>query len=88
MNLFELIVTDPSHYQQISNEASVQQNHWGRFKQNVGLVIGGQINEVEAFMARSKDLWAAVVRSTPELVPIMIEYYHSKDPPMQMNSID
>jgi hypothetical protein len=78
MNIFELIISEPQSYQQ--SDFASQQNNWRLFKLNIAALFAAKSSEVEQFMAKSKDFWAGVKKSSQELVPIMIEYYMSKPP--------
>jgi hypothetical protein len=78
MNIFELIISEPQSYQQ--SDFANQQNNWRLFKLNIAALFAAKGSEVDQLMVKSKDFWAGVKRSSPELVPIMIEYYMSKTP--------
>lgn len=76
MNIFELILSEPLSYQQ--SDFAGQQNSWTLFKQNIAALFAPvRPTETEAFIVRSRELWAGTKRSAPELLPVMVEYYMS-----------
>lgn len=84
MNIFELILSEPLSYQQ--SDFAGQQGTWALFKQNIAALFGQmRPADVETFMGRSRELWAATKRSAPELLPVMVEYYMSTCNMMQMS---
>jgi len=77
MNIFELIVSDPSSYQQLSSEFTHHNQNWTHFRHNLQTLFGSTPLDIEPFISHSKDLWNHTLRTSPELINIMIEYYQS-----------
>jgi hypothetical protein len=75
MNIFELILSEPQSYQQI--DFASQQSNWTLFKLNINTLFTIKASEADQFITKSRDLWSCVKKISPELVPIMIEYYMS-----------
>jgi hypothetical protein len=77
MNIFELVLTDPASYNQISLDLAPQQHSWLLFKQNISTLFTLNTVDSDPFFSRSRELWTTVRRNTPELLPPMTQYYLS-----------
>lgn len=54
MNIFELIVSDPSNYQQVTSDFTNHNQNWTLFKQNLQALFHSSLNDVDTFLMRSK----------------------------------
>jgi hypothetical protein len=54
MNIFELILSDPLSYQQVSNDFSNHHTNWANFKQNAKTLFSGPLYDIDQFILRSK----------------------------------
>ena len=86
MNIFELIVSDPHSYQQVAIDFSDHYSNWNQFKNNMHAVFNDQVHNLEHLIIKSKDIWTHIHRKSPELIPVMIEFYHSTSSLMKINS--
>lgn len=76
MNIFELILSEPQSYQQ--SDFAGQQGTWALFKQNITALFSPlRPADVDPLLGRSRELWTSTKRSSPELLPVMVEYYMS-----------
>jgi hypothetical protein len=65
MNIFELVLTDPASYHQISLDLAGQQNTWTLFKQNIATLFSLKTPDYDPLFSRSRELWAGVRRTSP-----------------------
>lgn len=76
MNIFELILSEPQSYQQ--SDYAGQQATWALFKQNISTLFAPlRPTDMDPLLNRSRELWSTTKRSSPELLPVMVEYYMS-----------
>jgi hypothetical protein len=54
MNIFELILSDPFSYQQVSNEFGNQQAIWKLFKENIDILFTTKVLDTHSFISKSK----------------------------------
>ena len=85
MNIFELVLTDPASYHQTSLDQAGQQSNWILFKQNISALFSLRTADSDPFFSRSRELWVGTRRTSPELLPVMTEYYMSTIYENQMN---
>jgi hypothetical protein len=77
MNFFELIVSDPSAYQQVVNDFTPSLRSWTLFKQNIASLFLIKNQEADLFLVKSKEMWNGFIKNSKELLPVMIDYYIS-----------
>lgn len=83
MNIFELVASDPNSYQQLASDYTQHNTNWSLFKRNISALFSNEVPEVDQFITRSKELWAHVIRTSPDLISVMIKHYLSKFPSIQ-----
>lgn len=54
MNIFELILSDPFSYQQVSNDFSNHYSNWSVFKQNMKVLFSGTVQDTDQFIIKSR----------------------------------
>jgi hypothetical protein len=82
MNIFELILSEPQSYQ--SSDFAGQIGTWTHFRTTTSALFSGR-TEVEPLITRSKDLWAGARKNSPELLPVMVDYYFSTSTFIKIN---
>jgi hypothetical protein len=85
MNIFELVLSDPSSYQQTSQELVAQQNNWQLFQNTLSALLSVSPAEAEPLLERNRNQWANARKYTPELIPVMADYYLRKEDATQIN---
>ena len=54
MNIFELIVSDPSNYQQVSSELTHHNQNWTLFRHNLQTLFSTMPLDIEPFISRTR----------------------------------
>lgn len=65
MNIFELILSDPASYQQVSHDFATQSSSWAQFKQNLLALFSSQSPDIDPLINRSKEMWARTLKASP-----------------------
>jgi hypothetical protein len=79
MNIFELILSEPQSYQ--PSHYAGQVAVWSHFRTNINALFAGR-TDLEALLAKGKELWTSVRKNSPDLLPVMVDYYLSIPPSM------
>lgn len=74
MNIFELILSEPQSYQ--PSHYAGQVGLWSHFRANINALFAGK-TDPETLLAKGKELWTSVRKNSPDLLPVMVDYYLS-----------